>query len=139
MSLITYTRVIGSGFEIISSQFNYLVDSFDMLIQTVTKSSTYWISDYSSMPINEYYDNVSEFDNFLKTLDSQDKKIVESAIKEIKSYSFVENIKFENHRVPTLIINLPEVNRDNEKTVYGVEYNLLRKIKVNIDFYIDFP
>lgn len=79
------------------------------------------------------------FDKFLNSVDLQDKYAIESSIKEIKSYPFVESVNFENSHVPTLIINLPEVNRDHEKRIYEIEYNLLRKIKVNIDFYIDFP
>ena len=87
---------------------------------------------YPSVFINE------EFDEFIKSLDIQNRTLIESSVKEIKSYPFVKSVDFDNHGIPTLIINLPEVNRDHEKKIYAIEYNLLKKIKVNIDFYIDF-
>jgi len=89
------------------------------------------------LPVSYVIDEA--FDKFLNYVDIQDKYAIESSVKEIKSYPFVESVNFENIRVPTLIINLPEVNRDHEKRIYEIEYNLLRKIKVNIEFYIDFP
>lgn len=79
------------------------------------------------------------FDKFLNSVDLHDRHAIESSVNEIKSYPFVESVSFENNHVPTLIINLSEVNRDHEKKIYEIEYNLLRKIKANVDFYIDFP
>lgn len=77
-----------------------------------------------------------EFDKFLKILDPLDRKSIESAVKEIKSYPFVERIDFEMNETPTIIIKLSEVNRENKSKIYGIEYNLLRETDADIDFYI---
>jgi hypothetical protein len=76
---------------------------------------------------------------FLYILDSRDRDAIISVIKEIDSCQFVESIDFENCHVPTLIINLPKINRDHEKKIYSIEYHFLKKTKVKINLYINFP
>lgn len=77
-----------------------------------------------------------EFDKFLKFLDSRDKKSIESTVKEIKNYSFVKNVDFEDGSIPTLIIKITDLDREYEDVIYETQYNLLTNISFFIDFYV---
>lgn len=83
-----------------------------------------------------------EFGKFLSNLEQQDIDAIDAiilAVEKIKNYPFVNSIDFKNKGTPTFIITLPEVNRDNENKIYAIEYQLMKKTRINFDFYIDFP
>lgn len=73
---------------------------------------------------------------FLFTLSLKDTEAILSAIEEINNYSFVERIDFEICEIPLIVIKLSDYNRENKSKIYEIEYNLLREIEADIDFYI---
>jgi hypothetical protein len=87
----------------------------------------------SSSIINE------DFYKFLSNLEQRNIDAIILAVKKIKSYPFVNSIDFKYKGTPTFIITLPEVNRGNENKIYAIEYQLMKKTRINFDFYIDFP
>lgn len=138
-SIVVSTPSLGS-----TNLSNIIKNSLPKNVFDVSKYKLKFSSDFlidstirNSFP-KSYIINES-FDAFVNSLDLQDKYAINSSIEEIKSFQFVESVDFESNHTPTLIINLPEVNRDHEKKIYKIEYNLLRKTKVNIDFEINFP
>ncbi|NJD76363.1 MAG: hypothetical protein FIB08_04610 [Candidatus Methanoperedens sp.] len=73
---------------------------------------------------------------FMNTLNMNDRKVLDESITKIKRIPLVGEIELEELETPTVIIRLSEMNREIEKKIFQIEYNLLKKLKTNVDFLV---
>lgn len=73
---------------------------------------------------------------FMNTLNMNDRSVLEESLTQIKSIPFVGDIELDELGTPTIIIRLSEMNRETEEKIFQIEYNLLKKLKTNIDFLV---
>ncbi|MFA4956062.1 MAG: hypothetical protein WC556_03710 [Candidatus Methanoperedens sp.] len=73
---------------------------------------------------------------FMNTLNMNDRSALEESLTKIKRIPFVGDIELEELETPTIIIRLSEMNRKIEEKIFQIEYNLLKKLKTDIDFLV---
>jgi len=73
---------------------------------------------------------------FMDTLNQKDRGALEESLTKIKRIPFVNEIGLGELETPTIIIRLSEMNREIEENIFRIEYNLLRKLKTDIDFLV---
>lgn len=73
---------------------------------------------------------------FMNTLNKNDRSVLEESLTKIKCIPLVDEIGLEELETPTIIIRLSEMNRETEEKIFRIEYNLLRKLKTDIDFFV---
>lgn len=73
---------------------------------------------------------------FMNTLNKNDRSALEESLTKIKRIPFVNEIRLEELETPTIIIRLSQMNREIEEKIFQIEYNLLRKLKNDIDFLV---
>ena len=73
---------------------------------------------------------------FMNTLNMNDRSMLEESLIQIKSIPFVGDIELDELGTPTIIIRLSEMNRETEEKIFQIEYNLLKKLKTNVDFIV---
>lgn len=73
---------------------------------------------------------------FMNALNMNDRNMLEESLTKIKHLSFVGEIELEELETPTIIIRLSEMNREIEEKIFRIEYNLLKKLKTDIDFLV---
>lgn len=75
-------------------------------------------------------------EKFMNTLNMNDRNVLVESLAKIKRIPFVGEIELEELETPTIIIRLSEMNREIEEKIFRIEYNLLRKLKTDIDFLV---
>lgn len=73
---------------------------------------------------------------FMNTLNMNDRSMLEESLIQIKSIPFVGDIELDELGTSTIIIRLSEMNRETEEKIFQIEYNLLKKLKTNVDFIV---
>ncbi|MDD5615114.1 MAG: hypothetical protein PHH85_02830 [Candidatus Methanoperedens sp.] len=73
---------------------------------------------------------------FMNKLNMNDRSVLEESLAKIKRIPLVGEIELEELETPTIIIRLSEMNREIEAKIFRIEYNLLRKLKTDIDFLV---
>lgn len=81
-------------------------------------------------------ENSNPLEKFMNTLNMNDRNVLEKSLTKIKRIPFVGEIELEELETPTIIIRLSEMNREIEEKIFRIEYNLLRKLKTDIDFLV---
>ena len=71
----------------------------------------------------------------MNTLNMNDRRLEESLTK-IKCLPFVCDIELEELDTHTIIIRLSEMNRETEEKIFQIEYDLLKKLEINVDFIV---
>lgn len=96
------------------------------LIKHISKIDLPFQTVVTSNPLNK----------FMNTLNQNDRSALEESLTKIKRIPFVDEIGLEELETPTIIIRLSEMNRETEEKIFRIEYNLLRKLKTDIDFFV---
>jgi hypothetical protein len=73
---------------------------------------------------------------FMDTLDIDDMNVLEESLIQIRSIPLVCDIELEEPETNTIIIRLSEMNREIEEKIFQIEYNLLKKLKTDVDFLV---
>lgn len=73
---------------------------------------------------------------FMNRINKNDRSALEESLTKIKRMTCVNEIQLEELETPTIIIRLSQMNREIEEKIFKIEYNLLRKLKTDIDFLV---
>ena len=70
-------------------------------------------------------------------LNEEDENALKECIQRMKKLPFVKNIEFgEFDNCSTIIIRLSEMNRDTERKIYQIEYNLMQDFTDYVNFVV---
>ena len=66
-------------------------------------------------------------------LNKKDENMLNESLRMVEKLPFVEKIEFEENDT-TILVRLSQMNKDTEKKIYQIEYNLMQ----NFDEYVNF-
>ena len=66
-------------------------------------------------------------------LNKKDENMLNESLRMVEKLPFVEKIEFEENDT-TILVRLSQMNKDTEKKIYQIEYNLMQ----NFDEYVSF-
>ena len=68
-------------------------------------------------------------------LSKKDENMLQESIRMVEKLPFVERIEVEETG-PTILVRLSKMNKDTEKKIYQIEYNLMQNFEEYVNFIV---